>query len=906
MMEIQQQEAIQFGNYEIFRKLAIGGMAELYLAKQRGLGGFERTIVIKCILPHYASDQHFVTMFLDEARIASLLNHPNIVQIYEIGEVGSIYYIAMEFIRGPNFKALRKALFQDDVPSYGLISGIMSQACAGLHHAHCATDEYGNPMAIVHRDVSPTNLILTYEGGVKLLDFGVAKAASKEHKTKAGMVKGKYRYMSPEQILAYPLDHRSDIYALGAILYELSTGVVLFQRRSEAETIRAVYMDPIIPPSAMVAEGYPAQMEHIVMRALERDPGQRYQTADEMRRDLEQFMSTQEMYYGPQQIAESLQSLFSQSFELTLSGGAGNELTRSDFARFGVAAPATSPQVHALPTDNPEELTSPSANPSSPSSFQAPPMGSSPHSFSHSQANPAPSFHKQTQDLKKIPFASSQSVAGSPPDRSGAYSIGTADSIGGTPNPQGPASFRSSSGIQQPSFAHPHLQAPVGIQEPSQQPRETEPKPQRRWLLPALFLLVTLIGLGLTWALFLGPDPDALAEKQLQEITQLTQQKKWTEAHQLLQKVPATNLSARLAQRHSALQKQIQWGRDFMKAQQLHQQGQNKQALRLLRALREQSPQHPRVLALLKTWEKPSSPLIKPLPVRLQPPARQDDVETPPKIVRKQPVRRRKNRRRKNRRRKNRRRKNRRRRRHKHRRRPKVRRQKPVRRRLLAFVPRRVEPIRRPPQRPGVLFVPALPMARVDVDGRLFGFTPINGKSIPVGRHTIRISKSGYHTVRRSIQIRAGRRLVLPIKMRRRQVDPPPIRRAVRKGPKPKMAFSASHLPRQKTLRIYISDRRGIGGNTYTYQFRSLSSRIERDCRRLLGPDFSVRGVTTPLQRYIRRIATLSGRERMTVYPRAIAYVIYKQLTRGRSRSRVSQLLVSYQKRNKFKRYRNK
>lgn len=211
-----------------------------------------------------------------------------------------------------------------------------------------------------------------------------------------------------------------------------------------------------------------------------------------------------------------------------------------------------------------------------------------------------------------------------------------------------------------------------------------------------------------------------------------------------------------------------------------------------------------------------------------------------------------------------------------------------------------------PVVRPGSLFVPAIPMARVEVDGRLFGFTPINGKTILPGKHTIRIRKAGYITVRRSFFIKPGQSVILPVRLKKLVVKVPSVRRSTRERVKPLMLFSKSRLPRDTMLRIYISDRRGIGGNTYTDQFRNLSRKIERDCGRLLGANFSVQGVTRPLQRYVRRIATLSGKERMTFYPRAIAYVIYTQLARGRSKSRVSQLLVSYQKRKKFKRYRNK
>ncbi|TNE47415.1 MAG: PEGA domain-containing protein [Deltaproteobacteria bacterium] len=871
MIEMQPDTSIQFGTYEIFRKLALGGMAELYLAKQRGVGGFERTVVIKCILPQYATDPQFVTMFLDEARIASQLNHPNIVQIYEIGEVNGLYYISMEYVRGPNFKALRKALYhQSKTVNSSLVAGIMVQVCAGLHHAHCATDPNGNPLQIVHRDVSPTNLLLTFEGNAKLVDFGVAKASIQEHQTKAGMVKGKYRYMSPEQILAHPIDHRSDIYALGAILYELSTGVVLFQRRSEAETIRAVYMDPIIPPGAVI-EDYPPELERIVMKALEREARDRYQSADEMRRDLEQFLYDYGVYYGPQQLAESLRGMFTQVFESSINEDPGSALTRNDYARFGLSIPPSgelgrpSAQAHTMENERlPEEVTSPSADPSSPSSFHAPTESSAPSGLNRGHSGSGHSI---------------------PPTRD----------------------LQSYSSVSRPQASHPSLAPQQAATDPIPvpSPGSLQRKEKSSFNPLLLVLLLLVVSGGVAVGLILSnpskaPQPSSQADVQLQRLAGLLQDKQWKQADALLQVIRIKDLTPRQKEQRIALQKQLHRGQTLELAQQLYQQGKQAEARKTLQALQTRYPEDKTLAALAEQWKQPTTTEPK-KPVTDNPDDDTDDNDddtTPKTKPRRRNVR---PRRRVN------------------RPRRRIRRRRTPRRRVARRVvePRRVvaEPPPRRPEfaRPGILFVPAVSMARVDLDGSLFGYTPINGKSVPPGRHTIRVSRPGYKTVVRTIMVRSDKRLIVPITMERirpRQVPPrlPPLpRNDASNKPKPKLAFSSVRLPRSgQTLRIVIIDRRGISGNTYTYQFRSLCRRIERETQRVLGSSFSVRGVTFALQKYVRRVANLSGRERMTFYPRAIAYVIYRNLGLGRSRSRVAQLLLSYQKRNKFKKYRNR
>jgi serine/threonine protein kinase len=344
-------------------------------------------------LPHFANDPQFIQMFFDEAKITSQFNHPNIAQVHEISSVEDIYYIALEFVRGLNFRRLRHLMVDYyGLPPLELVAGIASQIASGLHHAHCATDEYGNYLAIVHRDVSPNNLLLSFEGNAKLVDFGVAKATIQSHQTSAGTVKGKYRYMSPEQIQALPIDHRSDIYALGAVIYELATGVVLFKRTTEAETIRAVYIDPIIPPSVLLGSCDP-EFERIVMRALERDPDDRYQTADELRYDLECFMFNRNRYFGPAQIAFELQELFAQfSSDPNNTELYGKPLSRHDHARFRIATDNT------IKSDDIFNSADNLATPVLPSSLQSSPSISTP-SFQPSNASAFVSPPEPDDDL---------------------------------------------------------------------------------------------------------------------------------------------------------------------------------------------------------------------------------------------------------------------------------------------------------------------------------------------------------------------------------------------------------------------------------------------------------------------------------------------------------------------------
>lgn len=315
--------AERFGPYEILRKIATGGMAEVFLAKQSGMGGFERLVCIKRILSHLGEQEDFIKMFQDEARIAANLIHPNIAQIYDIGEISGSYYIAMEYVRGEDLRRIynqevARGRAMPPEPAAQIVMG----AASGLDYAHRQTSIDGKPLGLVHRDISPQNILVTYDGHVKLVDFGVAKAAGKMTETRSGVLKGKYSYMSPEQASGDPIDGRTDIFALGITLYEVTTGVRLFKRENELETLHAVIECKVTPPSQIIP-GYDSSLEEIVLKALAHDQDERYPSAGEMERDLERFLVRRSHPTGSSALASYMQDLFAEKLaDEVLFGGA--------------------------------------------------------------------------------------------------------------------------------------------------------------------------------------------------------------------------------------------------------------------------------------------------------------------------------------------------------------------------------------------------------------------------------------------------------------------------------------------------------------------------------------------------------------------------------------------------------
>src|SRR2546425_494357 len=275
------------GKYKLLRLIASGGMAEVYLARQAGAAGFEKLVCLKRILPHLARDRQFVEMFLNEARLAARLDHPNIVSIYDLGEANGNYFIAMEFIDGPSLRAVAKRARErgERLPIAEVVK-IVSMAAAGLHHAHELADDGGKPLGLVHRDISPDNILVHRNGAAKVVDFGIAKAADSGGMTRTGTLKGKVAYMPPEQLRGDPLDRRVDVFALGVVLYELLAGQRPWSGDSEVSLIGKIMTeDP--PPLATLRPDAPAGLTAVIDRALAKDRDARYASCHDLQADLE-------------------------------------------------------------------------------------------------------------------------------------------------------------------------------------------------------------------------------------------------------------------------------------------------------------------------------------------------------------------------------------------------------------------------------------------------------------------------------------------------------------------------------------------------------------------------------------------------------------------------------------------
>jgi serine/threonine protein kinase len=304
-----------FGRYLLLDKVASGGMAEVWRAKLSGEQGFQRIYAIKKILPHVAEDTEFITMFTDEALITSSLQHANIGQVYEFSKIGDTFYIGMEYISGKDLKTVwsynrsRKTTIPIELAAF-----ITQKMSDGLDYAHRRTDNFGNDAGIVHRDVSPQNILLSWDGEVKVIDFGIAKASEKSGRTRPGTLKGKFAYMSPEQIRGLGLDGRADIFAIGVVLYELCTGERGFSADSEFSLLEMVRNVEIKPPT-IVNRDIPAELERIIYKALAKDREHRYQTAAELSEDLQRFLISRGKPPNRQDLANYLRTNFTVDFE---------------------------------------------------------------------------------------------------------------------------------------------------------------------------------------------------------------------------------------------------------------------------------------------------------------------------------------------------------------------------------------------------------------------------------------------------------------------------------------------------------------------------------------------------------------------------------------------------------------
>ncbi len=278
------------GKYQVLKHLATGGMAEIFLARTLGVEGFERYVVVKCIKPAFADDAQFVQMFLDEARISAQLHHQHIAQVFDMGVEANNLYFAMEYVHGQNVQSVMNAAHMQGrhIP-YEHAIAIVLGAATGLDYAHDRVGSNGAPLEIVHRDVTPTNILVSYDGAVKVVDFGIVKATTRATHTRSGVLKGKLQCMSPEQCRSGALDRRSDVFALGILLYELTTLEHLYQGSSDYETMDQIVRAEVTPPSRKRAS-YPEELEAIVLTCLAKDPAARYQTAGALVEDLLSFV----------------------------------------------------------------------------------------------------------------------------------------------------------------------------------------------------------------------------------------------------------------------------------------------------------------------------------------------------------------------------------------------------------------------------------------------------------------------------------------------------------------------------------------------------------------------------------------------------------------------------------------
>jgi len=413
-----------FGRYLLQYEIASGGMASIYLARAQGAAGFERPIAIKRIHPHLARKPAFVDMFLDEARLNARITHPNVCNVLDFGEAEGTYFMAMEYLVGqPLSRVLGAVSLRPDLATsrrwHALSARILADACQGLNAAHDLVDERGAPMNVVHRDFTPHNVFVTYDGAVKVFDFGVARAEGRLHHTDTGLLKGKLAYMSPEQLSRAPIDRRLDVWAAGVCLWELLTLRRLFGKRSELEIVQAIGSEPILKPS-QVRTGVPPELDAITLRALERDPARRTPTARALARELNQFVSTTGVSTALEDIAELMAELFAEERDrkldvvatvlrsedaLPLDMNDTSSVQRSRLVQTSPARPVRSPNGSVLPppTTPPASVRPPSIRPPSirPTSIRPPSTTAPP-------AQPTPSAEsgpKQTSQTSPPPAA---------------------------------------------------------------------------------------------------------------------------------------------------------------------------------------------------------------------------------------------------------------------------------------------------------------------------------------------------------------------------------------------------------------------------------------------------------------------------------------------------------------------
>ncbi len=304
------------GRYRVVEEIGIGGMATVHLARMDGPGGFQKWVAIKRIHPNLVEDDQFVDMFLDEARIAAGINHANVAQVFDLGKDEGTYWIAMEYLHGePLREIMRRCEERNHLMSVDVAARLCADAAEGLHAAHELRGKNGQLLGLVHRDVTPHNLFVTYEGYTKVVDFGIAKVADRLSETRAGTLKGKLAYMSPEQVRGQDdVDRTTDVFALGVVLWELTTGHRLFRMDTDLDTLEKVQAC-VVPPPSTIVQGYPIELESVVMKALAKKKPERYQTARELSRALQLYLQRRAVLIGPEEVSVFIRELFSDRIQ---------------------------------------------------------------------------------------------------------------------------------------------------------------------------------------------------------------------------------------------------------------------------------------------------------------------------------------------------------------------------------------------------------------------------------------------------------------------------------------------------------------------------------------------------------------------------------------------------------------
>ena len=360
------------GKYRLLAKLGSGGMADVFLAVARGPQGFSKLVVVKVLRPNLAGEADILEMFLDEARLSAQLSHPNVVQTYEVGEEGHVYFLVMEYLEGETFTHTLDRSRKVRAMPLGLSLRVVIDALSGLHYCHELTDFTGRSLELVHRDVSPQNVFVTFDGVVKMLDFGIAKALTSSAETRTGVLKGKVRYMAPEQFSGSAVDRRADLYAVGVMLWDLAAGQKLWKGRGDIEIMHRVITSPIPSPRELNPHVH-SGLERVCMRALAQNRSQRYSTALELQGDLERVLETLEGPSSPRELGRFVATIFGD-LRTERKRGIEQQMTR-------IAATATSElrtiDPNVLPELSRATAIPPSLTPPPPESVIVAPDGSS-------------------------------------------------------------------------------------------------------------------------------------------------------------------------------------------------------------------------------------------------------------------------------------------------------------------------------------------------------------------------------------------------------------------------------------------------------------------------------------------------------------------------------------------------